>query len=328
MEPSYYFGVDIGATRIKIGLVTAGGALVAKEEIATHEVSSPAQFLALSRRVFEHLLKKNNFVKGRVKAIGVGAPGWVNYSAGIVNDLTNMPGWQSVPLAEELERENGIPAFVDNDANVMAIGEMVYGAGKGFQNFICLTLGTGVGGALIINGDLYRGMSGLAGEVGHMTIDMNGRQCACGARGCLERYVGNRFIIENAVERLRGKSAAANSIILKLVDNQLERITPKLLSQAAADGDEIALEVWRETGNYLGIALACLVNLLNPECFIVGGGVANAGRFLFEPMRRTMEALAMNEVGKSTPIFQDKLREDAGVIGAGAFGMIYSKTIR
>jgi glucokinase len=321
MEPPYFVGIDIGATWIKFGLVMAKGTVVSKSEIETREVASPAHFLEISRGEIDSLLEKNNILKGWTRGIGVGAPGWVNYSAGIVNDLTNIPGWHSVPLAKELERESGLPAFVDNDANVMAIGEMIHGAGAGFRNFVCLTLGTGVGGAIIIDSDLYRGMSGLAGEIGHMTVDMNGRQCACGAKGCLERYVGNRFIVENAVERMRAHRE--ESIFLKLADNRLERITPKLLAEAASQGDAIARAVWQETGRYIGTVLAELVNVLNPECFIIGGGVANAGKILFDPMQQTMESLAMNEVGKSTPIFQAKLGENAGIIGAATFAMKY-----
>jgi glucokinase len=322
MEPPYLFGIDIGATWIKFGLVTFKGTIVSKSEMATREVSSPAHFLEMARGAIDNLLEKTNILKGWTRGIGVGAPGWVNYSAGIVNDLTNIPGWHSVPLAKELERESGLPAFVDNDANVMAIGEMIHGAGRGFKNFVCLTLGTGVGGAIIIDSDLYRGMSGLAGEIGHLTLDMNGRQCACGAKGCLERYVGNRFIVENAVQRLR-EHGGEESIILKLADNKLERITPKLLAEAAYDGDKIAREVWQETGKYVGTVLAELVNVLNPECFIIGGGVSNAGKVLFDPIQQTMESLAMNEVGKSTPIFQAKLGENAGIIGAATFAMKY-----
>jgi glucokinase len=323
MVPPYYVGIDIGATWIKIGLVAADGSLIAKEELATGTILSPAHFLVIARAASERLIEQSHLPHESLRAIGAGAPGWVNYSAGIVNELTNIPGWHSVPLAKELARELQAPAFVDNDANVMAIGEMVHGAGKGFRNFVCLTLGTGVGGGIVINRDLYRGMSGLAGEIGHMTLDLNGRQCACGGRGCLERYVGNRFIIENAVARLREHSRGESSLILKLADNKLERITPQLLSAAAAQGDETALAVWRETGYYLGVALASLVNLLNPECFVIGGGVANAGKFLFEPTKQTMEALAMNQVGKSTPLFQARMGEDAGIIGAATFAMQY-----
>lgn len=324
MKPPYYFGIDIGATWIKVGLVTTEGVLISREEVATKTVSSPAHFLATARETMNRLLEREHFQKGWVRAIGVGAPGWVDYSAGIVYELTNIPGWQQVPLAKELERESGVATFVDNDANVMAAGELVHGAGKGFRDFVCLTLGTGVGGAIVVGGDIYRGAGGLAGEIGHMTLDLNGRQCPCGAKGCLERYVGNHSIVENAVRRIREHPDSRKSIILQLADEKIEKITPKLLTEAASRGDETALAVWLETGRYLGTALAVLVNLLNPECFIIGGGVADAGDFLFGPMRETMESLAMNQVGKSTPIFRAKLGADAGMIGAATFAMEYS----
>jgi len=204
----------------------------------------------------------------------------------------------------------------------MAIGEMVFGAGRKYRHLVCLTLGTGVGGAIIIDGKLYRGAGGLAGEVGHMTLDLNGRPCACGAVGCLERYVGIQFIVANALKRLQDRSRENGSILLELADNKPENITPELLSKAAAKGDEIAIAVWRDTGHFLGVALAVLANLLNPECFIIGGGVAKAGAVLFHPMQETMETLAMNRVGKSTPILQAQLGKNAGVIGAATFAMM------
>ncbi len=204
----------------------------------------------------------------------------------------------------------------------MAVGELVHGAGRGRQNIICLTLGTGVGGAIIINGEVYRGADGLAGEIGHMTLDMDGPECVCGGRGCLEDYVGNRIIVANALKRIEERSDdSGESILLEMADNQLERITPRLLAEAAAKGDKIAIEVWRETGLRLGAALAVLVNVLNPECFIIGGGVAGAGEVLFDQMRSTLASLAMNRLGETTPILKAQLGEDAGIIGAATFAM-------
>ena len=321
MGSPYYMGIDIGATLIKVGIVTSEGKLIAKEEVETRKLTSPAHLLSVSNEVASRLLRENTIRKESVGGIGVGAPGWVNYSEGIVYDLTNIPGWHSVALAAELERETGLKSFVDNDANVMALGEMVFGAGRTYRNLVCLTLGTGVGGAIIIDGKLYRGASGLAGEIGHMTVDLNGRPCACGAMGCLERYVGIQFIVANALKRLQDLPKENKSILLEMAGNRFENITPELLSKAAAKGDEIAVAVWRDTGHFLGVTLAVLVNLLNPECFIIGGGVAKAGAVLFHPMRETMEALAMNRVGKSTPILQAQLGKDAGVIGAATFAM-------
>ncbi len=321
MRSGHYLGIDIGATLIKVGVVTRAGKLVAKEEFETKKLTSPAHFISMSREVVGRLIKENELEKKSIGGMGIGAPGWVNYSEGVVYDLTNIPGWHGVPLAVELERATKLKSFVDNDANVMAIGEMVFGAGRAYRNVVCLTLGTGVGGAIVIDGKLYRGASGLAGEIGHLTLDMNGRRCVCGAIGCLERYVGIQFIVANALERLDNQSKRNESILLELANNTPENITPELLSKAAERGDEIAVAVWRDTGHFVGVALAVLVNLLNPECFIIGGGVAKAGMVLFQPMRETMEALAMNRVGKSTPILQAQLGKDAGIIGAATFAM-------
>ncbi|RJP70794.1 MAG: ROK family protein [Candidatus Abyssobacteria bacterium SURF_17] len=330
MGPSrrrYYLGIDIGATWVKMGIVGHRGFLRAKEEFDTREIRSPRQFLSRTQETIEGLLKASSIERAAVGGTGVGAPGWVDYSNGIVRELTNIPKWHDVPLADQLTRATGLQTFVDNDANVMAVGELIHGAGRGHVNFICLTLGTGVGGAIIINGKIYRGARGLAGEIGHMVLDHNGPRCACGANGCLERYVGNRFIVANAVRRLEeGRGARRRSTILKLANHDVNAITPKLLAEAAAQGDAIAREVWRETGQYIGTALAVLVNLLNPECFIIGGGVAKAGHVLFDPIRKTLARLAMNKLGRVTPVREAQLGEDAGIVGAATFARTCTET--
>ncbi|MBI4831854.1 MAG: ROK family protein [Candidatus Lindowbacteria bacterium] len=322
MPPEYYIGIDIGATELKTGLVTRAGKLVSKERCETIKIASPSHFLEVLKETIDTLLREQAIDKQSVGGLGIGAPGWVDHPRGIVRELTNIPGWRDVPVAAQLESAISLRSFVDNDANVMAVGELVHGAGRGHQNFICLTLGTGVGGAIVIGGEIYRGAAGLAGEIGHMTVDLNGPECACGARGCLERYVGNRFIVARARGKLETRVGdGAGKVLLELADNQPDKITPKLLAEAAARGDDLASDVWRETGHCLGVALAVLVNLLNPECFIVGGGVAKAGSILFDSMRSTTARLAMNELGKTTPIVQAELKEDAGMIGAATFAL-------
>lgn len=320
MKAPYYIGIDIGATWIKAGVVSRDGTLLKKSQFATREVRSPSHFLSISKDTVTELLKDNDVRRDDLGGIGVGAPGWVEHLKGVVRELTNIPGWHDVPLVAQFDELFGLKSYVDNDANVMAVGEMVYGAGRGRKHFICLTLGTGVGGAVVVNGEVYRGNNGLAGEIGHMTIDLNGPVCACGARGCLERYVGNRYIVENALRRLKEVSPR-QSLIMELAGGEPQRITPKMLSEAAAKGDEVAKEVWTETGYTLGAALAVLVNLLNPECFIIGGGVAKAGAVLFDPMRRALAELAMNRLGETTPVLAAQLEEEAGIIGAATFAM-------
>ncbi len=258
--------------------------------------------------------------------MGIGAPGWVDHERGIVRELTNVAQWNDFPLAERMEKAVGLKTFVDNDANVTAVAELVHGAGRGRKNFICLTLGTGVGGGIVVNGEIYRGAHGLAGEVGHMTLDLDGPKCACGAAGCLESYVGHRSIVAHALKLAEDDSGKYQaSFIRKVAADNPESITAKLLAQEAEKGDELAVEVWREAGRRLGTALAGLVNLLNPECFIVGGGLARAGAVLFDPMRGAMEALAMNRLGCETPIIEAELGEEAGLIGAATFAMLCSE---
>lgn len=319
-KPSYYVGIDIGATSIKTGIVERDGNLVAKEAVDTKTISDPSHFVEITRDIIEQMLAGSSLAKDALGSIGVGAPGWVDHPRGIVRELTNIPDWIDIPIGETLERATGIRSFADNDTNVMAAGELIHGAGRGRENFICLTLGTGIGGALVINGEIYRGAHGLAGEIGHMMLPVDSPRCACGAAGCLERYVGNRFIVENALQRLEANTEK-NSIIYEMAGNNVENITPKLLASAAEAGDKVALDVWHETGYRLGVALAGLVNVLNPECFIIGGGVAKAGAILFDPMRKTMESLAMNQLGKKTPILAAELGEEAGIIGAATMAM-------
>jgi len=328
LEASYYVGIDIGATFVKTGIVTRGGKLVSKDQFETAKITGPLHFVEITGKSVDRLIEAAAIEKRSVGGVGVGAPGWVDHSGGIVRELTNIPGWRDFPLAERLRRASGLKSFIDNDANVMALGELVHGAGRGYRNLICLTLGTGVGGAIVIDGEIHRGADGLAGEVGHMTLDREGPQCACGARGCLEGYVGNRAIVARARKILERRNAnSGGCILLAMADNRPERITPKLLAAAAEAGDEIAIEVWRETGKILGTALAILVNLLNPECFIIGGGVARAGAILFDHMRSTLELLAMNQLGGTTPILEAKLGKDAGIIGAATFAMRCAKAI-
>jgi glucokinase len=317
MKNAYYVGIDIGATSVKTGIVGSDGRLVAKSAIDTAIIESPSHFISLAEKSLEDLLADVTIDRKLVGGIGVGAPGWVDHEKGIIRELTNIPDWVNVPIAAHLEQKTGWKTFVDNDANAMAFAELLYGAGRGHMNFICLTLGTGVGGAIILNGELYRGAHGLAGEIGHMTLDKEGPVCACGANGCLENYVGNRFIVANAVKRLENNPPdAGNSVLLELIENDSSKITPKILADAANRGDGIACAVWREIGDYLGTALAVLVNVLNPECFVIGGGVAKAGPILLDRVRDTLAALAMNELGKETAILEARLSEDAGVIGA------------
>jgi glucokinase len=212
-----------------------------------------------------------------------------------------------------LKKRLGVPVFVDNDVNVMALGEMRFGAAREASNMLCITLGTGVGGGLIFDGKLYRGSSYAAGEFGHVPIGIDGPKCNCGGKACVEAYVGNRYIVRDVIARIE---AGEKTMIKKLAGGDLSKITPETIDEAAANGDRFAKNVWVDVGNKVGIGLAGAVNLLNIEKIVIGGGVAEAGKVLFDSIRDTIAARAMKLSAKTVKVVRAKLGYDAGVIGA------------
>jgi glucokinase len=209
--------------------------------------------------------------------------------------------------------------FVDNDVNMMAFGEYCYGAGRHSRNLFCMTLGTGVGGAFIIDGAMYRGKSFSAGEVGHIPLNEKGPRCPCGGKACLERYVGNKEIARLA-HAAYGKVLPAN-VRRALTQEKSSEITPRALARLAREGDAKARKLWFRIGGFIGLGLVTIVNLYNPDTIVIGGGVAGAGKFLFDPIRRTIAQRAMRLPGKVVSIKKAKLAEDAGIIGAAACAM-------
>jgi glucokinase len=216
-----------------------------------------------------------------------------------VHFLPNIPGWKEVGLKKILEQETGLPVFIDNDAKLMALAEHKTGSAKGYSNVLCLTLGTGVGGGLIINNSLYRGKDNAAGEIGHLPLNEYGPVCGCGSQGCLEAYVGNARILKVA-RKLFGP-----------------KITLEEVSQLAQGKNARAVKFWDEVGKKLGLALSGIVNLLNLDAIVIGGGVSSAGRVLFKSVKKTIFLRAMSVQAKRVRIFNAKLGNDAGMIGAG-----------
>lgn len=307
----YYIGIDIGATNIKIGLLDTDFKIFKKKKLSTAEFQNKEAVIeALVKTVF--LFQKE--AKCKIKAMGIGAPGLIDPEKGIIHYLVNISGWKDVPLRKILERRLKMPVFVDNDVNVMALAELYRGRAKGKKNVVCLTLGTGVGGGLILEGRLYRGSTFSAGEIGHIPLNENGPGCNCGGKACLERYVGNRYIIEEVLEKL--KKAPLPTIIPDLVKDDLSKVNPEILSMAVRKGDLLAKEAWQGVGRHIGNCLAGIVNLLNPEMIIIGGGIAGAGEILFDTIRKTVKERAMPVPAQAVKIVPAKLKEDAGLIGA------------
>ena len=227
--------------------------------------------------------------------------------------LTNIPDWREVPLGNILKKKLNLPVFVDNDVNVMALGELKFGAGAGARNMLCITLGTGVGGGLILGRKLYRGSSYVAGEFGHVPINIDGPECNCGGRACVEAYVGNSHIVRDTIARIKRGQA---TLIKRIVKGDLSKITPEVIDEAARAGDKFAKNIWVDVGNKVGIGLAGVVNLLNVEKIVIGGGVAKAGKILFDSIRKTIDERAMKLPAKTVKVVKAKLGYDAGLIGA------------
>ena len=309
-------GIDIGGTAIKIAVVWNDGRVVESRQIPTQADAGPEAAQARILACIAALQQAHGLESAAMRALGMDSAGIIDSSNNLVLDAPNLRSWQRYPLAARLGAALGVPAFLENDVNAMAYGEWHCGAGRGVRDLLCLTLGTGVGGGLVLNGELYRGAGGAAGEVGHMSLDRNGPRCACGNFGCLERYVGAQYIVARAQAMLERDPRSSS-----LRDVASNLITPLVISQAAAAGDGIAAAVWEETGIWLGVALASLVNVLNPERIVIGGGVARAGELLLAPARRTILERAMALPAARAEVVTAALGNDAAVVGAAMLAL-------
>ncbi|MFO7446459.1 MAG: ROK family protein [Ignavibacteriaceae bacterium] len=308
----YSVGVDLGGTNIKLGIVSAEGKIVKKTSVETLAGSGPESVISQIKKGINELLHKN---KLKIKGIGIGSPGVVSVKKGTVENPPNFPGWTKVNLGRIIEKEFNIPVSVENDANAAAIGEMILGAGKKLNSFVMVTLGTGVGGGIIMDRKLFRGEFGAAGEVGHITIDYKGDQCNCGSYGCIETYAGNNYLIKRVKTDLENHP---DSKIFELLNNNLTLLTPKIIDQAAEAGDMFALSVVTGLGNYLGAALASVSNLLDISTFIIGGGVAGFGTPLLNAINDSVAARVLTPLRPRVKIVPAKLKNDAGIQGASA----------
>jgi glucokinase len=297
-------GIDFGGTSVKLGVCRGAELLHTDEPIITAAHPGPNALIGeMAARVAR---LRQEFPE--IAAIGVGVPGLVDFDHGFVHILTNVPGWKHIPLKALLSEKTGLPCVVENDANAMAYAEWRYGAGKGLRNVVALTLGTGVGGGLVLDGKMFRGSSFSAGEIGQMSIDMDGVPGAYGNLGALEKYMGNVQIAEHAVKRY----AEAG------IDKNVEDCTPKAIAIAASSGDDIARQIWAEIADWLGTALSSIAWLINPDAFVIGGGVAQAGALLFDPLKAKVNSMVSTVVSEKLQIIPAHFSNDAGIIGNAA----------
>jgi len=303
-----YLGVDIGGTKTIVAIADDSGEIIGLRRLITPRSEGPARVLGEIEASLQSLIEETVAEKIYCVAIGCGGP--LDREKGIILTAPNLPGWDNLPLSAYFENAFGVRTIIDNDVNLMALGEAVKGAGSGVDYMAYFNIGTGIGGGIVINGRLYRGC-GNAGEFGHQIILPEGPRCLCGRHGCLEALASGTSI----ARRARECEDISRSAIIRYATSAAS-ITAEHVALAARDGDELALRIWRETGEYLGLGVANVVNILNPRLVIIGGGVANAGDLLFEPVRRTVATRAMKRLASDVTILPGSLGEKAGIIGA------------
>ena len=305
-------GIDVGGTNVKIALVDSDGKIGYSNTIPTRAEMGYEYTINNMKQAIRDLLTETKLSAKDIERIGFGLPGQVDFKSGIVRLITNIPGWVEIPLAKMIEDEFHIPTRIDNDVRCAALGELNFGAGKGCENLICITVGTGIGSGLIINGKLVRGASNAAGEIGHIKLQMHdGPICGCGDTGCLEAFASGPSIVAMAEEYIMGGKSTKYREMANGND-----ITPFIVAEAAKAGDPVARRIFTRMGEYIGIGMASVVNLLNPEKIIVGGGVADAGDILMTPLKETLKKRAMKIAGETVEVVPAQLGNTAGVIGA------------
>ena len=306
-------GIDVGGTNVKIALVDEKGKIIYSNSVPTYAKMGYEYTVNNIKQAIKDLMKETNTDSKTIEGIGFDFPGQVDYKTGVVKLAPNIPGWVNVPIAKMIEDEFHIPTRIDNDVRCAALGEMKFGAGQGCENFVCITVGTGIGSGLVVNGKLVRGASNAAGEIGHIKLQMkDGPICGCGDTGCLEAFASGPSIVAMAQDYIKGgKSTKFRE--LAGVDNE---ITPYIVAKAAEEGDPVARKIFEIVGEYIGLGLTSVINLLNPEKVIIGGGVAEAGDLLLNPIRKTIKERAMVVAGNAVEIVPAQLGNSAGVIGA------------
>ncbi|HLU22182.1 MAG TPA: ROK family glucokinase [Bacillaceae bacterium] len=309
----WLLGIDIGGTSVKLAFVTEAGDILYKWEIPTNTENQGKTIISDIGAAVSEKLTELNETKEKLKAAGVGAPGPVNTEEGLLFEAVNL-GWQgTIHLRDLVQEQVGVPVAIENDANVAALGEMWKGAGLGAKDLICITLGTGVGGGVIVNGDIVHGAKGAAGEIGHITsVPNGGYQCNCGKTGCLETLASATGIVRTAKDKLEG-SAVDSTLRQYLQNNDL---TAKAIFDAAKAGDQLALETVDSLADHLGLAIANIGSLFNPERVVIGGGVSKAGNILLEKIEEYFVKYTFKPVAQSTKLVFAQLGNDAGIVGA------------
>ena len=316
MSKPYVVGIDIGGTNTVFGIVDARGTVLTSSSIKTRKHSDINDYISELHAELTKLIEANE-AEGKIAGIGIGAPN-ANYFTGIIADGVNLPWPTPIPLADLVSEKFGLPVAITNDANAAAIGEMTYGAARGMKDFIMITLGTGVGSGIVVNGQMVYGHDGFAGELGHVIMKRNnGRMCGCGRTGCLEAYASATGVARTAREFLDAR--ANEPSLLRSLD--IDSITSKDVYDAAVAGDKLAKDVFDFTGEILGEALADFIVFSSPEAIVLFGGLAKSGDLLMKPLKESMDKHTLKVFRGKVKLLISELKEsDAAVLGASALG--------
>lgn len=309
-------GLDLGGTKIAAAIVTAEGQLASRQQRMAMAYEGPRAVIARITSTINDVLEQAGLSASRIHSIGVAAAGFINQEKGIITASPNLPGWENIPLREMVQQKYGIPVVLLNDAKSAAVGEHEFGAGRGIRNMVFITVSTGIGSGIIINNELYFGHDGVAGEIGHMTIDIDGPKCACGNIGCLEVLASGSAMVREIKRRLQ---AGEYSILLQAVGGNLESINGEKIEATARQGDKLAQDVINKAATYLGVGLVNVVNIFNPEMIVIGGGISNMGNLVFVPALKVMNERAIPISARSVRVVPAQLGADAGIIGVTAF---------
>lgn len=318
-------GIDLGGSKILAAVVNHRGRVVSSHESVTPAAKGREAVIQCIVDSTRAALEQAYVAASEISAVGIGAAGISNPEAGILFTSPHLPGWRNVLLRDIIQDRLGQKTFLINDADAAALGEFYFGAARDTRHFIYLTISTGIGGGIVIDGKIYTGAIGIAGEVGHMTIDDNGPVCNCGNRGCWETLASGTALTREARLRI---SKGVKTSILEYAEGNIENVTPQAIHRAAEEGDKLAKELIARIGYYVGVGLANLIDIFNPELIVIGGGLSNLGDMLLEPAFKTAEKRAYKEAFQAVRFASAELGRNSGVIGAATFALREMKRLR
>ncbi|MEO3946676.1 ROK family protein [Gorillibacterium sp. CAU 1737] len=313
---SYRIGIDLGGTNIKSAIFDADNHLLLERSDPTEASSGPFPVLARIANIVREMLAQQAIASEQVECMGMGIPGLLNPATGMSFFSPNFPGWENIAVVEEMQRHFPFPIYIDNDVRINLYGEWKFGAGVGRRNLLLVTLGTGLGSGIVVDGRVLYGQTASVGEIGHLNMFREGRPCRCGSSGCLGRYVSAVGMVRTFTERL---DQGEPSVVRQWVDGDTSAITARMISDAYDAGDGLARQVMKETGELFGFGLGSAINLFNPELVIIGGGMSAAGERLLAPVRETVALHSLKVPREACEIVPAKLGGRAGMIGAAAY---------